>query len=86
MKKSKKNLLIGSGITAGVVSAAAAVSHGVTKKLTSIAMDRPTPNVSEKAASAVSGTDYQSPFSLKRKEAAERLLEKEHEQIGRAHV
>ena len=80
MNKSKKNLLIGSGITAGVVSAAA-VSHGVTKKLTSIAMDRPAPNVSEKAASALSGTDYQSPFSLKRKEAAERLLEKEHELV-----
>ena len=81
MKKSKKNLLIGSGITVGIVSAAAAVSRGVTKKLTSIAMDRPAPNVSEKAASAVSGTDYQSPFSLKRKEAAERLLEKEHELV-----
>ena len=81
MNKSKKNLLIGSGITAGVVSAAAAVSHGVTKKLTSIAMDRPAPNVSEKAASVVSGTDYQSPFSLKRKEAAERLLEKAHELV-----
>ena len=81
MNKSQKNILMGSGITAGVVSAAAAVSHGITKKLASIAMDRPVPNVSEKAASAVSGTDYQSPFSLKRKEAAERLLKKEHELV-----
>ena len=81
MKKSKKNILIGSGITAGVVTVAAAVSHGVTKKLASIAMDRPTPRVSEKAASAVSGADYLSPFSLKRKEAAELLLKKEHELV-----
>lgn len=78
MKKSQKNALIGSGIAAGVVSAAAAVSHGVTKKLASIAMDRPTPEVSEKAATAVTG-GYESEFSELRKEAAERLLKREHE-------
>lgn len=78
MNKSKKNLLLGLGITTGVVSAAAAVSHGVTKKLTSIAMDRPLPNVSEKAASALMGTEYQPLFALKRKEATELLQEKEH--------
>ena len=53
MSKSKKKVLIGSGIAAGAISVAAAVSHGVTKKLASIAMDRPVPKVSEKAASAV---------------------------------
>lgn len=81
MSKSKKKVLIGSGIAAGVFSAAAAVSHGVTKKLASIAMDRPAPDVSKKAASAVTGTDAQSQFSLLRKEAAARLLEKEHETV-----
>lgn len=81
MKKSQKNVLIGSGIAAGVVSAAAAISHGVTKKLVSIAMDRPTPEVSEKAATAVTGTDYQSEFSLLRNEKAEQLRKKEHEII-----
>ena len=80
MSKSKK-VLIGSGIAAGVVSAAAAVSHGVTKKLASIAMDRPVPEVSEKAAETVTGTSEQSEFSRLRKEAANRLLEKEHETV-----
>lgn len=78
MKKSKKNVLLGSGIAAGVISAAAVVSHGVTKKLASIAMDRPFPEVSEKAATAVTG-GYESEFSELRKETAERLLQKEHE-------
>ena len=49
MSKFKKKVLIGSGIAAGVVSAAAAVSYEVTKKLASIAMDRPAPKVSEKS-------------------------------------
>lgn len=31
MSKSKKKVLIGSGIAAGAISVAAAVSHGVTK-------------------------------------------------------
>ena len=81
MSKRKKKALIGSGIAAGVVSAAAAVSHEVTKKLASIAMDRPAPKVSEKAASAIAGTDYQSEFSRVRKEVAKRLRETEHQTV-----
>jgi len=81
MSKSKKKVLIGSGIAAGAISAAAAVSHGVTKKLASIAMDRLVPKVSEKAASAVTGTDYQLEFSQHREEAAERLRDKEHQTV-----
>lgn len=81
MSKRKKKVLIGSGITAGAISAVAAVSHGVTKKLASIAMDRPAPKVSEKSAAAVTGTDYHSEFSIFRAEAAKRLLAKEHQTV-----
>lgn len=81
MSKSTKKVLIGSGIAAGAISAAAAVSHGVTKKLISMAMDRPAPNVSDKSASVVTGTDYQSPFFARRKETANCLREREHELV-----
>lgn len=79
MKKSKKNMIIGSGIAAGAVSAAAAISHGVTRKMASIAMDRPEPKVSERAAERVTGTSADSAFSHIRKEAAEQLSSREHE-------
>ena len=58
MSKRKKKVLIGSGIAAGAISAAAAVSHSVTKKLASIAMDRPVPKVSEKRLLIVPGAGH----------------------------
>ena len=79
MKKSSKNILIGSGIAAGAVSAAAAISHGVTKKMASIAIDRPVPKVSEKAAERVTGTGADSDFSKIRRDAANQLAAREHE-------
>ena len=72
-------MIIGSGIAAGAVSAAAAISHGVTRKMASIAMDRPEPKVSERAAERVTGTSADSAFSHIRKEAAEQLSSREHE-------
>lgn len=79
MQKSKKKVIIGSCIAAGVVSTAAAVSHCITKWLASIAMERPNPEVSQKAAFAVSGTAPQSEIIQLRKEATDRLLNREHE-------
>lgn len=67
---------IGSGIAAGVISAAAAISHGITKKLASTAMDRSVPKVCEKFAAAVTETDYHLESSRVRTDAAKRLLEK----------
>ena len=81
MSKRKNKFLIGSGIAAGAISAAAAVSHGVTKKLASIAMDRPVPCLSDKSAAAITGADYHSEFSRFRAEAAQRLREKEHQTV-----
>lgn len=81
MSKPMKKVLIGSGIAAGAVSAAAAVSHGLTKKMASIAMDRPAPKVSEKSATKVTGTDYQSAFSRLRTEKADWLAAQEHEVV-----
>ena len=79
MKKSSKNILIGSGIAAGAVSAAAAISHGVTKKMASIAIDRPVPKVSEKAAERVTVPGAYSDFSKIRRDAANQLAAREHE-------
>lgn len=81
MSKHKKKVLIGSGIAVAVVSAAAAASHRITKELASIAMARPEPKVSEKAASKTTGTNYQSEFSQHRREMSRRLWEKDHVQV-----
>jgi len=81
MDKSKKKVLIGSGIAAGAVTVMATVSHGITKKLTDIAMDRPLPKGIEKAAAAGSDSKSKTQFSTMRREAAEYLQAKEHEMI-----
>lgn len=80
-QKAWKNWLIVSGIAAGAVSAAAAVSHKVTKGLVSLALDRKKLDLGDQAAARISGTDYQSPFYMQRMEAAKRLREKEHQTV-----
>lgn len=80
-QKSGKKWLIASGIAAGALSAAAAVSHKVTKGLVSLALDRKELDFGDQAAARISGTDYQSPFYVERTEAAKRLREREHQTV-----
>ena len=56
MKKETRNLLIGSGIVATAVGAAAVVSHAITKNLVNVAIDRIQPKTVTKARSHINGS------------------------------
>lgn len=81
MNKYTKIVLLGSCIAIGLGSAAAAVSHSITKKLASFAMARPTPKISKKTTPSVGGTPQQPEISQLRQAAADSLCKKKHELI-----
>ena len=56
MKKSTRNVLIGSGVVAAGITAVTAVSYGVTKKLVEVALDREQPKASKKSENMLSGS------------------------------
>lgn len=79
MKKSTRNVLIGSGIAAVT---AAAVSHAVTKYLVEIAIDRDLPKGMKKAVGMEMAKDQNLvDFMNLRKEASRKLEEAEGEEV-----
>lgn len=56
MKKSIKNILIGSGVVAAGITAVTAVSCALTKKLVKVALDREQPKTPEKSGNRLSGS------------------------------
>lgn len=73
MTKKTRRLLIGGGITAGVIAIMGTISYFVTKKLVSIALDREEPRIMQKSNEKLSGsTKFQETIELQER-AAEKL-------------
>lgn len=73
MKKSTRNVLIGTGIAAAGVAAVTTVSYTITKKLLKIAMDRETPDVMEKNKEKLTGSPKMAEFLSEVNEAKDKL-------------
>lgn len=56
MKKSTKNILIGSGIVAAGITAVTAASYKLTKNLVKVALDREQPKASQKTEKRLTGS------------------------------
>lgn len=84
MKKRTRNILIGTGITAGISALASAVSFHTTNKLMKVALDRPKNDEKENSNQSekrISGTKIDSEFYEKQRLAAEKLKYLELEDV-----
>lgn len=79
MKKGIRNLLVGSGIAAGVVTIAGAVSYIITKKLVEVAMDRDETEAVEFSRRTLSENPEMRAFFALQSGAAEQLKNKDCE-------
>jgi len=73
MRKRPKNILIGSGVVAGTVAVAGAVSYSITKKLVEIALDREEDETVAASKKQISGEPEMNVFMKVRENAAEKL-------------
>ncbi len=81
MKKSARNVLIGTGVAAAAAGAVAAASSTVMKKLVGIAMDRPEPAIMKKKHK-LTGAEKDAPLLDLVKDSAEALTRQPHEIVG----
>lgn len=73
MRKRTKSILIGSGVVAGTVAVAGAVSYSITKKLVEIALDREEDETVAASKKQISGAPEMNVFMKVRENAAEKL-------------
>lgn len=73
MKKSVKNLLIGTGLTAGAAAVAGTVSYIITKKLVDVAIDRNETEIVDFSKRTLSEVPEMRAFFALQNDAAERL-------------
>lgn len=82
MKKSTRNILIGSGVAVAGITAVTAVSCKVTKKLVKVALDREQPKAPKKSGNRLSGSAGQAKqFEEELTSAAEGLKNSECETV-----
>lgn len=73
MNKNMKNILIGTGIIAGTIATAGAISYKITKRLVGIALDRNGDEIIETQEKKYTESPELKVFIKKREEAAEKL-------------
>ena len=81
MKKSTRNLLIGAGVTTLGIGIVSATSYFVSKMLFNVALQRETPEFIAKNMTKLSGTVFFGEFADTIKDAAEKLLNSETEEV-----
>ncbi len=81
MSKRSKNLAKLTGIALGAAAAASASAYFTTKYLVSVALDRKTPKIMEKAEEYISGTQFDEKFMTYLEECSEKLENTENETV-----
>lgn len=81
MKKSTRNILIGSGIAVAGLGAIGAASYVITKKLMQVAMDRKEPEILTKGREKLTGSHALSDISQTISEAAQQLVDSGCEEV-----
>lgn len=81
MKKSVKNVLIGSGLAVGTLVAAGAWSYVITKKLVEIALERKEDETVAESKKYIAGNPETSAFIKVQENAAEKLECSSHDTV-----
>ncbi|MEE0969912.1 MAG: alpha/beta hydrolase [Clostridia bacterium] len=81
MKKTTRNIFVGAGVAALALAGISAAAYKATESLMKVALDREVPKSTPKSKARISGSKKLVEFAESAKEAAEKLMEKENEEI-----